>query len=181
MEELFPLEASWIVALVTGTLAVVMLLHLARSLPAQNIILIAVSLLVGEGLTDWLMVKYRLNVFDMDGPMWCFVGGAALLWLAIVLSCRKLAQFIVEPWKREKYIGLWILGISGVLTGLFQFGWPGFNPDPFDVGDAAIMAGIRAGTTVLLLACLSPWFIRKRPFSRKEKSKLAQQPENEAQ
>jgi len=179
MEELFPLEASWIVAVITGTLALVMLWQLARSLPVQNIVLIAVSLLAGEGLIDWLLVKYRWT--EMDVPMWKFVGGAALLWLAIVLSCRSLAQFILEPWRRERFIGLWVLAVSGVLTALFQFGWPCFNPEPVDEGRAAIMAGIRGLATVVFSACLSPWFIRKRPVSKAEKSKLAQQPENKTE
>src|SRR5271154_6747348 len=149
MEELFPLESSWIVALVSGTLAIFMLRQLARSLPAQNIIVIAGGLLAGEALLDWILVKLRWNPIEIDGPMWCFVGGAALLWMAMVLFCRSLAQFILEPWRREKYFGLWVLGISSAFTAMFQYGWPCFNPDPFDQGKAAINAGVRGLSTLV--------------------------------
>ena len=185
MEELFPLESSWVVALAAGAIALVMLLRLARSLPGQNLIVIAAGLMAGEALTDWLMLKYRLNPVELEGPVWTFVAGAALLWLAVVLCCRRLAQFIVEPWRREKYIGLWVLGISALFTAGFQFGWPCFRTffdlDPMDTDKAAIMAGIRGLGTVVLLGALTPWLIQKRPVSRARKSKLAQQPENKAQ
>jgi hypothetical protein len=180
MEELFPLESSWIVALAAGTLAIIMLLQLARSLPGQNIVLIAACLLAGEGLLDWLLAKFHLTP-DVDGPVWYYVGGAALLWLAVVLFCRWLAQFILEPWRRERYVGLWVLAFSAVFTAMFQYGWPCFNPEPMNQKKAALVAAIRALATVIFLAGLSPWFIRKRPVSKKGRSKLAQQPENKAQ
>lgn len=178
-ENLFPLESSWIVALLAGVLAIFMIWQLARSLPAQNIVLIVVSLLAVEGLIDWLLVRYGWT--ELESPAWTFFAGAALLWTAVILGCRKLAQFILEPWRREKYFGVWVLAISGIFVGASQFGWPCFNPEPIDVGRAAILALIRGVTAMAFLACLTPWLIRKRPTSRKKRSELAQQPENKAQ
>jgi hypothetical protein len=183
MEELFPLESSWVVALAAGAIALLMLLRLARSLPGQNIALIAACLLAGEGVLEFFLVKYaRVEVI---GSMWCYLAGAALLWLAVVLSFRRVAQFILRPWRRERAYGFWLLGMSAVFTASFQFGWHGLNLDPdaypIPLDKAAIMAGIRGGATVVLLAGLAPWFIRKRHVSRAHRSELAPQPENEAE
>lgn len=183
MEELFPLESSWIVALAAGALALTMLLRLARSLPGQNIALIAASLLAGEGVLEFFLAKYAR--VDVTGPMWCYLAGAALLWLAIVLSVRRVARFILRPWRGGRWYGIWVLGMSAVFTAAFQFGWHGLNLDPdaipIEPDRAAIMAGIRGLATAVFLAGLAPWFIRKRPVSRAARSELAQQPKNEAQ
>jgi hypothetical protein len=183
MEELFPLESSWIVALAAGALALTMLLRLARSLPGQNIALIAASLLAGEGVLEFFLAKYAR--IDVTGPMWCYLAGAALLWLAIVLSVRRVARFILRPWRGGRWYGIWVLGMSAVFTAAFQFGWHGLNLDPdaipIEPDRAAIMAGIRGLATAVFLAGLAPWFIRKRPVSRAARSELAQQPKNEAQ
>jgi hypothetical protein len=184
MEELFPLESSWIVALAAGALALLMLLRLARSLPGQNIALIAAGLLAGEGLIDFFLAKY--GWVDVAGPMWCYLAGAALLWMAVVLSLRRVAQFILRPWRGGRFYGIWVVGMSAVFTAAFQFGWPCLlvlDPDviPIESDRAAIMAGIRGVATAVFLAGLAPWFIHKRPVSRAARSELAQQPENEAQ
>jgi hypothetical protein len=183
MEELFPLESSWIVALPAGAMALIMLLRLARSLPGQNIALIVAGLLAGEGLLELFLAGY--SRVEVTGPMWSYLTGAALLWLAVVLSVRRLSQFILRPWRRRRPYGIWLIGMSAVFTASFQFGWPCLNldpdVDPIPPGRAAIMAAIRGLATVVLLTGLAPWFIRKRPVSRAGRSELAQQPENEAQ
>ena len=183
MEELFPLESSWVVALAAGALAVIMLLRLARSLPGQNIALIAASLLAGEAALEFFLARY--GRVEVAGPMGCYLAGAALLWLAVVLSFRRVAQFILRPWRRERAYGFWLLGMSAVFTAAFQFGWPAVNLDAdayaIPTDKAAIMAGIRGGATVVFLACLAPWFIRKRPVLQAGRSELAPQPENEAE
>jgi hypothetical protein len=185
MEELFPLESSWVVARAAGTIALVMLLRLVRSLPAQNIILITVILLAGEGLLEYFLTTKYTHI-EVTGPMWCFLLGAALLWTAVVLSSRRLAQFILRPWRRDRYYGFWLLAVSALVTALFQFGWPCLNAEspeaePINLWKAAILAAIRGGATLGFLTCVSPWFIRKQPIPRTRRSELAQQPQNKAQ
>jgi hypothetical protein len=179
MEDLFPLESLWMVDLATGALALIMLWQLARALPAQNIVLIVVSLLVGEGVLGWSLAKYAR--IDVIGPMWFYVGGSALLWLAVVLSARRLAKLILGPWRRAKYYGVWLIILSAIATAAFQYGWPRLDPDFHNQQKAAIMAAIRGGTTAVFLVALMPWFIRKRPVSRARRSELAQQPKNQTQ
>ena len=180
MEELFPLESSWIVALAAGVVAIIMLLQLARALPGQNILVIVLGLLAGEALLEFFLSK--LGRTEIVGPMWCFLAGAGLLWMAVVLSARRLGQFILRPWRWSKFYGSWLITVSAAFTAVFQFGWPRFdNPDLVGPNRATLMAAIRALCTVVFLVCLSPWFIRKRPGSRSGRSKLAQQPEKQAE
>lgn len=186
MQDLYPLESSWIVAAVSGVVAIILLLELARSLPAQNIILIMVVLLAAEGALGYYLID--LSRADVTGPIWNYIEGSALLWMAVVLAARRLAQTILRPWREEKVYGFWLLGMSGIGAALFQFGWPGLDPDQMDridMGVAAELAGIRFVTTVILLACLMPWFLRKSPAHsrhrrRHRSSKLAKQPQKEA-
>jgi hypothetical protein len=180
MEDLYPLESTWFVAAAAGALAIFMLWFLSRSLPFQNLLLIAIVLLGGEALIDWIFNKYGW-IPEIETSIPRFIAGAALLWLAIVLACRSLAQFIIEPWKRERVYGFWVLGISAVFIGMFQFGWPYFYPDPIKEDKALLMAAIRGAASAAYLAALSPWLVRKRPVARPAKSKLAQEPENKAQ
>jgi len=182
MEQLYPLESSWIVALAAGALMILMLWELSRSLPFQNLLMITVCLLAGEALLEYFLAKYAR--IELSGPMWRYLAGAALLWGAIVLTSRRMVQFIIRPWRREGVYGLWLIGLSALLTILFQFGWPCINidpeSDPLPSDKVATMAGIRGLVTVILLTCLVPFFIRKRPSSRKSKSQLAQEPHQEA-
>ncbi|MGD0814639.1 MAG: hypothetical protein ABSA83_13615 [Verrucomicrobiota bacterium] len=184
MQELFPLESSWVVAMAAGALALIMLLWLARSLPGQNIAIIAFGLLAGQALLDFFLANYAQ--IEIVGPMWCYLAGSALLWLAVVLSLRRVAQFIMHPWRGGTYYGIWVIGMASVFTAAFQFGWPcllNLNPevDPIPPERAAIMGLIRGAATALFLTGLVPWFIRKRPVSRKKRSELAQQPEQKTQ
>jgi hypothetical protein len=182
MEELFPLESSWIVALAAGALAIVMVLQLRRSLPVQNIVMIVVSLLAAEAGLEYFLSNYAR--VELSGPLWCYLAGAALLWTAVILSFRRVSQFILRPWRRGKYYGIWLIGMSAVFVAAFQFGWPCVNiapdADPLDPGKAAIMAGIRGLVTAGLFVVLMPFFLRKRPVKRVEPSELAQQPQKEA-
>ena len=183
MDNLYPLESSWIVALVSGAITILMLVELTRSLPIQNLILIVACVLVAEAALEHFLANYAL--VELSGPRWWYLTGAALLWLAVVLSVRRLAQFILRPWRRERAYGFWLIGMSAVFTAAFQFGWPCLNVDPdaeaLPPGKALIITGIRALATAVLLTCLMPWFIRKRPVSRSKPSELAQQPQKEAQ
>jgi hypothetical protein len=179
MENLFPLESSWAGIVPASLLAVFMLWLLSKTLPVQNILMIAACILAGEALTDFLFAHFLW--IEVDGPLWIYVSGAAVLWLGIVLGGRKLAQLILEPWRREKVYGYWVIGIGAVFVGMFQFGWPSINPDPIPESRAGLMALIRGAATIVFLFALSPWFIRKRPVSNIQKSELAQEPENKTQ
>lgn len=175
MQALYPLESSWIVAAASAVVAIFLLVRLARLLPAQNVLLIMVVLFAAEGALGYYLID--LSRVEITGPLWPYIEGSALLWTAVVLLSRRLSQVILRPWREEKYYGLWLLGMSGVGAALFQFGWPGLNPDEMDMGTAAELAAIRGVTTIVLLACLMPWFLRKYP-TRHRFSKLSKQPEN---
>jgi hypothetical protein len=184
MEEMLPLESTWTVAVATGAIALIMLLQLARSLPGQNVVMIAASLLAGEGALELLMIQ--INGMKVTGPMWCFMAGAALLWLAVVLSARRLSKLILRPWRAGRFYGYWLIGMSALGTALVQFGWPALSVEavdakPIGAGVALGMAGIRGVATIILLICLTPWLIRKRPDVGTDDSEFTQKPKNYTQ
>jgi hypothetical protein len=179
MQEPLLLESTWYVALVASVVALVMLLRLARTLPPQNLLLIASGLLAGEAVLEFFMLQY--SMVTVEGAMWCYLAGAALLWLAVILFCQRLARLIVQPWLRAGYFWHWVIALTAILAGVFQFGWASFSPQPVPVTRAAVMAGIRAGTTAVLMLGLVPWFMRKRRLPGSPASEFAQEPENKAQ
>lgn len=174
-----PLECSIVVAVIAAAVACFTLLRLARVLPGQNILMIGVCLLAGQALVEWGMI--RLGEEEASGPMGGFLVGAALLWLAVTLGVRWLAQIILDPWRRRRNYGFCLLGLNTWGVILFQFGWPRLWPEPVDFKTALIMAGLRGVCTGIFLLVLSPWFIRKRPIPVKRSSELAQEPQNQAQ
>jgi hypothetical protein len=179
MEDLFPLESSWIVAAIAGVIAIVMLIRLYRALPLQNILLITAALMIGQGLLEFLVVK--VGKIDVPDPQWHYRLGAASLWLAVTLTARRVTKFIARPWRHEKVHWIWVIGLSSVGTAAFQFGWTLLDPDfPFPA-KAFGMAGVRLLGTAVMLACLSPWFIRKKAIPGKDFSELPDDPKDETE
>jgi len=180
MEDLFPLESNWVLAVAAGALMLVMLFRLARPLPLQNVLFIAFCLLVGETLLELLVVK--IGKIDLPDARWRYFLGAALLWTAVILVARRLAKFIARPWRKERVHWIWILALSTVGVTLFQIGWPVLDPDFAMQKAVAGMAAVRGVGTALLLLILTPWFIRKTAKPGEDEfSELADQPKKEAQ
>jgi hypothetical protein len=177
MEDLFPLESTWMLAVASAILAFFMIRRLAHALPIQNILLIVVFLMGGEAATEWLVIK--AGRLDMPDPEWRYLAGAGLLWMAVALTARRLAKLVARPWRKEKVHWLWVIFLSGVGVAAFQFDWPLLDPDFFMRKRLAAMVGVRAGCTMVLLAVLAPWFIRKRPRRGKDFSELPDQPEDD--
>jgi hypothetical protein len=185
MEELIPLEARWYVASGAAALAVLLLLEMARTLPGQNIVLIFLALLGAEVGLDYYLANKYLRL-ELAIPLWWYLTGTGLVWMTLVLAGRRLAQLILRPWRRERAYGFWLLGASGIVVALFQFAWSGINGwvvegEEVDLPKAGILAAVRGVTAIIFLACLFPWFIRKRPGLPDEASKLPQEPENKTQ
>jgi hypothetical protein len=179
MDNLFPLESTWMLAAAAGIVVLLMSWRLSRALPLQNLLMIVVCLLVGETLLEWLVTK--IGRIDLPDPIWRYLLGAALLWTAVALTARRLAKLIARPWRREKVHWLWILALSAVGTGAFQFGWPLLDPDFVMQKKVALMALVRGAGTGVLLGLLGPWFLRKRPFPGQDSSELADEPQDEAE
>lgn len=179
MEDLFPLEPSWILIGVAAVIAFFMLKRLAWALHWQNVLLIAAGVMIAEGLLQ-LWVD-RLARTDVPEPKWRYMTGSVLLWLAVVLTARRTAKFIARPWRHEKVHWLWVILLSAIGVGAFQFGWTMANPDFIFPQRVYGIAGARAGGTAVVLACLAPWFIRKNAIPGKDFSELPDDPEDEAE
>lgn len=179
MEDLFPLESTWMAAAAATLLVLVMLWRLRRPLPVQNLLLIVAVLMLGEWAVEFYVVKVG-RIFVPD-PRWKYYAGAIWIWTAIVLSARRVAKFIARPWRKEKVHWLWIIFLSALGTMAFQFFWPLLDPDFVSKDRLVLMVGVRGLGTLVLLAVLSPFFIRKRPFPGKDSSELPDDPEDDAE
>lgn len=179
MEDLFPLESSWVTAVAATVIALVMLVRLMRPLPFQNLLLIVVVLMLGEWLVEFYVIKVG-RIFVPD-PRWKYYLGAMWLWTAILLTARRIAKFIARPWRKEKVHWIWIIVLSAAGSMAFQFFWPLLDPEFTSRDRLLAMVGVRGLGTLVLLAVLSPWFIRKRPFHGKDSSELPDDPEDDAE
>lgn len=123
MEDLFPLEPTWMLAVAASVLALVMLRRLIKPLHFQNTAFITVVLMLGQAFIEWLVVV-RICKTDLPDPRWRYYAGAALLWMAISLTARRFAKLIARPWRKERVHWLWVIFLSGLGAGAFQFFWP---------------------------------------------------------
>ncbi len=179
MEDLFPLEPTWMLAVAASVLALVMLRRLIKPLHFQNTAFITVVLMLGQAFIEWLVVV-RICKTDLPDPRWRYYAGAALLWMAISLTARRFAKLIARPWRKERVHWLWVIFLSGLGAGAFQFFWPLLEPEFSMRRKLLAMAGTRAGCTMVVLAILSPWFVRKRARKGKDFSELPDDPDDDA-
>jgi hypothetical protein len=131
---------GWLIVALGGVGAIWLLKELGRSLPLQNLLMIAVVLLAGEGLLEWWLSGYVPGIF---------------LWPGLVLAARKWAQSVLSGRRSARYYGVWLILLAALITTIWQTVWQCILP--------AIV--LRFLTTVILLVVLVPWFIQKRPVT----------------
>jgi hypothetical protein len=97
-------------------------------------------------------------------------------WLAILVSSRETARLVLQPWRRSRQYGIWLIGVAALLAvaadlGLEPFAvrvkqyWLWQTSDRMVCWYAAPWVNFLgwASTTAVTLAFCSPWFISKRP------------------
>jgi hypothetical protein len=132
--------SGWVIAAVAVFAAVRLLRELGRSLPLQNLLVIATILLAGEGMLEWYLSGYLPGVF---------------LWPGLVLTSRKWAQAILTRRRSSANYGVWLILVTALLTAVWQLIW-----EP-----AIETVLVRFVATSILLVLLVPWFIQKRPVT----------------
>jgi uncharacterized membrane protein len=171
-------EALLLVLAVATTLA-----GLARQLPAQNVFLAAVIIVILAGAVQTLgaltglpfgpfVYSERLGPQLFHPLPW----SAPLIWVVAILNSRGVARLIMRPWRKMRSYGFWVIGITAVLAALFDLGLEPFatrvrqywlwNPTkmPFDYYGAPCVNFV-AWTVValLILGFITPSLIHKRP------------------
>ena len=159
---------------------------LARQLPLQNALLAAfVIALIGSGISALGAVTgipFGPFAFGAEaGPQlfktlpWVM----PFLWVVAVLNSRGVARLILRPWRKTRAYGFWLIGITAVLTMLFDLALDPFashvkhywlwTPAQFSVtlqGAPPVNFFGWTVVTLLMLAFVTPALINKHPVKK---------------
>jgi uncharacterized membrane protein len=156
------------------------LLALARTLPAQNVLAVAVIIALLTAIADVINVKtgvpFGARTFTDDlGPQ--ILGlpwPLPFIWTAAILSSRGVARLILRPWRKTAKYGLYVIGLTVLLTVIFDFNlepfasaanswWLWRMPKSVPAWQTAPWVNFLglAMTTLLILAFTTPWLINK--------------------
>ena len=121
------LDSNWPEALLLLLATINTLAALARRLPSQNVLLAAaiVALIGGVAHIFGAMSGIPFGPF-LFGPEigWKFFNtlpwAMPLLWIVAVLNSRGVARLVLRPWRKIKTYGFWLIGLTALLTMLFD-------------------------------------------------------------
>jgi hypothetical protein len=130
-------------------------LALARTLPAQNVALILVSLVACE-----IVLEAVSPGFSSRWQGWFF-------WPAILVLARAGGRWFLRLRRKDWNYGVWLILLSTAVASLVQFA---LALRGVSLAGALKLCAIRFGVSAFCLFWLSPWFI----------SKLPQQPQDHA-
>ncbi len=174
-------EALLILLAATGTITA-----LARQLPLQNVLLAAFVIALVGGAVHALGVTMEIPFgpfqFGVDaGPQlfktlpWAM----PVIWVIAVLNSRGVVRLILRPWRKIRSYGFWLIGLTAVLTMLFDLALDPFAsrvkhywlwmPTKFPLtwqGAPLVNFFSWAAVTLLMLALVTPALINKNPARR---------------
>jgi len=120
-------EANWPVALLLLLATSGTLVMLARQLPAQNVLLAAFVIAFIGSIAHGIGAKSGLPfgpfMFDPEAGLKLFgtlPWALPLLWVVAVLNSRGVARLILRPWRKIRAYGFWLIGLTALLTMLFD-------------------------------------------------------------
>lgn len=171
-------------ALIFLALAATML-ALARTLPVQNVLTVTALIILFSAGADLLNANFRipfgaraytgalgLEFFGLPWPV-------PLIWAAAILNSRGVARLILRPWRKTSKYGLWVIGLTAVLTMVFDAAlepfatranvwWIWTMPASVPAWQSAPWCNFLAWAvvTLLILAFVTPWLINKQPRAR---------------
>lgn len=174
--------AVLLVLAVVGTIAA-----LARHLPLQNVLFAACFIGLAGGAADWLDWKTGI-------PFGAFTPGQNIgpklfhalpwampvIWVLAILSSRGVARLILRPWRKLHAYGFWLIGVTTVLTVLFELAFDPFasqvnhywhwEPTKLSLSwQGAPLVNFFGWlvVTLLILAFVTPTLINKHPIHRR--------------
>lgn len=159
------------------------LVNLAARLSPQNVLVVApltaLFAWVVESINVRSGVPFGARVFteELGGPvLWKVPWLVPLVWLVMIINSRGVARLLLRPFRRATYYGFWLIGVTSLLTALFDFGlepfagtvrayWRWQTAAGTPAWHGAPWAGFLGWTTaaIILLGFTTPWFITKRP------------------
>ena len=179
--------APWQLGLLLGLAVVNTLVSLGRALQLQNVLTVAAIILVLAGIVQTVGVATSIPfgpiVFTdnlgeqlFDKLPWT----APLLWVVILLNCRGVARLILRPWRKLHGYGFRIMGLTCLLTALFDLGLEPFATRVHRFWIWRVTGGGTgslsapwvnflgwAVTALLILLVTTPWLINKQPGKRR--------------
>jgi putative membrane protein len=174
-------EAALVFLAASGTVA-----SLARQLPLQNVLLAAfVIALIGGGVSALgalTGIPFGPFTFGAEtGPQlfktlpWAM----PFVWVVAVVNSRGVARLILRPWRKTRNYGFWLIGITAVLTMLFDLALDPFasrvkhywlwTPAQFSAtwqGAPPVNFFGWTVVTLLMLAFVTPALINKHPVKK---------------
>ena len=121
-------DAVLLVVAVVGTIA-----SLSRHLPFQNILLAVCFIALIGGATDWLAWKTGIPFGGFkpgkdSGPILfnALPWAMPVIWVLAILNSRGVARLILRPWRKLRAYGFWMIGVTTVLTVLFELAFEPF-------------------------------------------------------
>ncbi len=156
------------------------LFALARSLPAQNVIAVAVIIALLTSIADIINIKtgvpFGARAFseDLSPQIFGLPWTMPFIWTTAILTSRGVARLILRPWRKTAKYGLWVIALAALLTVIFDFNlepfasaanswWIWRMPKSVPAWQTAPWVNFLglAMITVLILAFTTPWLINK--------------------
>jgi uncharacterized membrane protein len=184
-----PLPESWRWAqgLFLASATATTLVAQARHLPAQNVVVAAVLIAFVGGVVQTVGATTGIPIgafahTNKFGPLLfdTLPGLIPLIWVVAIINSRGVARLILRPWQKSKLYGLRLIGLTCLLTVLFDFGLEPFAPkashsriweQPETTFTWYTSPWINlvgwAITTLLILTFATPWFIDKRSVGQR--------------
>jgi len=180
-------DARWPEGLLLVLAAAATLAWLSRQLPAQQVMLASVVIVVLAGSIEALGALAGvpfgpIAYMPAFGPQLFYPlpWAAPFLWLVVILNARGVARLMLRRWRSRQDYGYWLLGVTALSVALFDFAMQPFAVEvkhywrwqPTHVGlywYAAPWVNFlgRAMTALLILAFATPVLINKLPIPRK--------------
>ncbi|MCX6894773.1 MAG: carotenoid biosynthesis protein [Verrucomicrobia bacterium] len=179
--------APWQLGLLLGLAVVSTLVSLGRALQLQNVLTVATLIVIIAGIVQTVGVATSIPfgplVFTdnlgeqlFDKLPWT----APLLWVVILLNCRGVARLILRPWRKLHGYGFRVMGLTCLLTALFDLGLEPFATRVHRFWIWRVSGGVTgslgapwvnflgwAVTALIILLVATPWLINKQPGKRR--------------
>ena len=177
---------GWLEALLLLLTAASTVTALARRLPLQNVLLAAFVIAITGGAAHALgtttSIPFGPFTFSPTAGNELFKTlpwSVPLIWVVAILNSRGVARLILRPWRKMSTYGFWLMGLTTILTVLFDFAFEPFasrvnhywlwTPTTFPMTWQGVPLSNFLGwlvVSLLIVMLISPTLINKQPRKR---------------